>query len=481
MNNRFFQAEVNIKSIKLGCKDKGERTKMKNEEFENESIGKLLIKFSVPAMVGLLVTALYNIVDRFFIGKMPGVGAQALSGVSVTFSISLIIMAFGMLVGTGAASRISISLGKGDRKETSKILGNAFLLNTIISLTLSIIGLLFYKPILIAFGATPEIMTYASEYIFIVIGGIFFTNTAYAMNNVIRAQGFPTISMVTLLIGAAVNIVLDPIFIFGLDMGVKGAAWATITAQTVSTIWTLYYLTGKKITVPLKFKDIKFDIDIAKSIFSIGMAPFAMQLAGAMVEVLFNRTFNIYTGAIGIGVFSTINSLILLFLMPVVGINQGAQPLIGYFFGSNNFKRLKETYVKAILAGTALSFVGFAAFQLAPSFMLGIFNKDPEFLTLGIPGMRILTAMMPILGFQMISSNFFQAIGEASTAMFLSVSRQVIVLVPLIYIMPKLFGVTGVWAAQPVSDFISTLITTFFIIRIFKQINAEEKGIKLNN
>lgn len=451
---------------------------MKNAEFENESIGKLLIKFSVPAMVGLLVTALYNIVDRFFIGKMAGVGALALSGVSVTFSINLVIMAFAMLVGTGAAARISISLGEGDEKATSKILGNAFLLNVILSILLSIIGLLFYKPILVAFGATPEIMPYASDYIVIIISGIIFTNTAFAMNNIIRAQGFPMISMITLLLGAIINIILDPILIFGLNMGVRGAAVATIISQAISAAWTLYYVTGKKITIPLKMEDMKLDSYIIKSIFYIGMAPFAMQLAGAMVEVLFNRTFNIYTGAIGIGVFSTINSLVLLFLMPVIGINQGAQPLIGYFYGSKNVDRLKETYVKAVLAGTVFTVLGFAAFQFAPAFMLGVFNKNPEFLALGVPGMRILTAMLPILSFQIISSNFFQAIGEGAIAMFLSIARQVIVLVPLVYIMPRLFGVTGVWLAQPISDLISTLITAFFIIRMFRQISVNETELE---
>lgn len=450
---------------------------MRNEEFESESIWKLLIKFSVPAMVGLLVNALYNIVDRFFIGKMPGVGALALSGVSVTFSINLIIMAFAMLVGTGAAARISISLGEGDEKATSKILGNAFLLNAILSIILSILGFLFYKPILVAFGATPEILPYASDYIVIIIGGIIFANTAYSMNNVIRAQGFPMISMITLLLGAVINIALDPIFIFGLNMGVRGAALATVISQAISAAWTLYFVTGKKITIPLKIKDMKLDSYIIKSIFYIGMAPFAMQLAGAMVEVLFNRTFNIYTGAIGIGVFSTINSLIMLFLMPVIGVNQGAQPLIGYYYGSKNYDRLKETYIKAVLGSTVFTVLGFVVFQFAPAFMLGIFNKNPEFLTLGVPGMRILTVMLPILSFQIISSNFFQAIGEGTIAMFLSIARQVLVLVPLVYIMPKLFGVTGVWLAQPISDLISTLITAFFIIRMFKKINATENEL----
>lgn len=453
---------------------------MKNEKFEKESIWTLLVKFSVPSMVGLLVTALYNIVDRFFIGKMEGVGALALSGVSVTFSINLIIMAFAMLVGAGAAARISISMGEGDEKATSKILGNAFLLNTIISIILTTIGLLFYKPILTAFGATPEIMPYSANYIVIIIGGIIFTNTAFSMNNVIRAQGFPMISMITLLLGAVVNIILDPIFIFGLNMGVRGAAWATIISQAISAAWTIYFVTGKKITIPLKVKQMKLDPYIIKSIFYIGMAPFAMQLAGAMVEVLFNRTFNIYTGAIGIGVFSTINSLIMLFLMPVIGINQGAQPLIGYFYGSKNFDRLKETYIKAVLAASVFTTLGFMTFQFAPEFMLGIFNKNPEFLSLGIPGMRIITAMLPILSFQIISSNFFQAIGEGAIAMFLSIARQVIVLVPLVYIMPRLFGVTGVWLAQPISDLISTLITTFFIDRMFKKINADQKEVQVS-
>lgn len=449
---------------------------MNSSSFDNTSVGKLLLKFSVPAIVGLLVNALYNIVDRFFIGQMPDIGAMALSGVSVTFPISVIIMSFGMLVGVGAASRISIALGENNKEGASQIIGNSFVLNIIFSIILTVLGLIFYKPILVAFGATPEIIGYAGDYVVIIIGGIIFSNTAFAMNSCIRSQGFPTISMITLLIGAIINIILDPILIFGFNMGVQGAAWATVIAQIISAAWTLKFLLGKKTTIPLKLKNMKIDFKIALSIFSIGMSPFAMQLASAMVEVLFNRTLNIYAGPLGIGVFSTINSLILLFLMPVVGINQGSQPIVGYFFGSKNYAKLRETYWKSMLSATALCVIGFLAFQFAPGALLGIFNKNPDFLELGVYGMKILTFMIPILGFQIISSNLFQAIGRASIAMFLSLSRQVIVLVPLIYILPKLFDLQGVWIATPVSDFISTLITTFFIIKIFKEFKvAEEK------
>lgn len=449
---------------------------MDNSQFENTSIRNLLIKFSIPAIVGLLVNALYNIVDRFFIGKLPDVGALALSGIGVTFPVTIIIMSFAMLVGTGAASRLSIALGRSDEKRSAKIVGNAFTLNLIFSIILTILGLIFYKPLLRAFGANPAIIGYAQDYIVFIIAGIVFANTAFAMNSIIRAQGFAKVSMITLLIGAAINIILDPILIFGFNMGVKGAGIATLIAQFVSALWTIKFLIGDKVTIALRVKKMKIDWSIALSIFSIGMAPFAMQLAAALVEVIFNKNLNLYAGELGIGVFTSINSLIILFLMPVIGINQGSQPIIGYFYGANDIKKVKETYWMSVISATVLCSLGFAAGQFAPRTMLSIFNTNPEFLELGAHGMQILTFMLPVLGFQIISSNFFQAIGRAKVAMFLSLSRQVIILIPLILTLPKLLGLDGVWMTTPISDGLATLVTAFFIIRIFKEFDNYSKS-----
>lgn len=453
---------------------------MDHANFNNTSVGKLLIKFSIPAIVGLLVNALYNIVDRFFIGKMPDIGALALSGIGVTFPITIIIMSFGMLVGIGAASRISIALGEDNQDMASKILGNAFVLNVIFSIILTILGLIFYKPILRAFGADSSIIGYAQEYIVIIIAGIIFSNTAFSMNHSIRSQGFPKISMITLLIGAIINIILDPIFIFGLNMGVKGAGLATVIAQFVSAVWTLKFLLGNKATVPLRLKGLKLDFKIAFHIFSIGMAPFAMQIAAAMVEVMFNKNLNIYAGSLGIGIFSSINSLILLFLMPVIGINQGAQPIIGYFYGAKNYAKVKETYWLAVTISTLMCIVGFLAGQFAPRALLSIFNTDPEFLELGVHGMKILTFMLPLLGFQIISSNLFQAIGRAGIAMFLSLARQVIILIPLILVLPGILGLEGVWLSTPISDFLAVLVTIFFVVRILKEFKIEQQKQNLD-
>ena len=447
---------------------------MDHSSFNNESVGRLLLRFSIPAIVGMLVNALYNIVDRFFIGKMPDVGALALSGVGVTFPITIIIMSFGMLVGIGAASRISIALGEDNSELASKILGNAFMLNIIFSVVLTIIGLIFYKPILVAFGAGADIIGYAEEYIVIIIAGIIFSNTAFSMNHCIRSQGFPKISMMTLLIGAITNIILDPIFIFGFGMGVKGAAIATVLAQIVSSTWTFYFLTSKKATLPLKLKNMKIDFKIALHIFSIGMSPFAMQLAAALIQTLFNKSLNIYAGPLGIGVFSSINSIIMLFFMPIFGINQGSQPIIGFFYGSRDYAKVKQTYILACISATILCTLGFLACQFAPAALLSIFNTDPEFLKLGTDGMRIFTAMLPILGFQIISSNFFQAIGKASSSMLLSLSRQVIILIPLILILPGRFGLTGIWISTPISDLLASVLTAFFIIKIFSQLRKME-------
>lgn len=447
---------------------------MDNSKFYNESVGRLLLRFSIPAIVGMLVNALYNIVDRFFIGKMPDVGAVALSGVGVSFPITIVIMSFAMLVGIGAASRISIALGEDDKERASKILGNAFVLNTIFSIILTVIGLVFYKPILTLFGATPETMGYAQEYVVIIITGIIFTNTAFSMNHCIRSQGFPKISMMTMLIGAITNIILDPIFIFGFGLGVKGAAIATVIAQIVSAAWTLYFLTSKKATLPLKVKNMKIDFKIAIHIFSIGMSPFAMQLASALVQTLFNKNLNTYAGALGIGVFSTINSLIMLFFMPIFGINQGSQPIIGFFYGAKDYAKVRRTYVLAAISATIFCSLGFLAFQFAPVAMLSIFNTDKDFLELGVYGIRLFTAVLPIVGFQIISSNFFQAIGKASTAMFLSLSRQVIMLIPLILILPGIYGLKGVWISTPIADLLASMLTVFFIIKVFRDLSKLE-------
>ncbi len=451
---------------------------MDNSQFDNTSISKLLIKFSVPAIVGLLVNALYNIVDRFFIGKMPDVGALALSGIGVTFPITIIILSFAMLVGTGAASRLSIALGEKNETLASKIVGNAFVLNIMFSIILTVLGLLFYKPLLRAFGANDAIVGYAQSYIIYIIIGIIFANTAFAMNSVIRAQGFAKTSMVTLLIGAGVNIILDPILIFGLNMGVQGAGIATLIGQIVSALWTLKFLLGNKATIPLRLKKLKIDWSIALNIFSIGMAPFAMQLASALVEVMFNKNLSIHAGELGIGVFSSINSLIILFLMPVIGINQGAQPILGYFYGAKNHGKVRETYWLAVIISTILCTIGFLGGQFAPRAMLSIFNTNPNFLELGSHGMKILTLMLPVLGFQIISSNLFQAVGKAGIAMFLSLVRQVIILIPLILILPNLFALNGVWFSTPISDGLATLVTIFFIIRFLKAFRAEE--LRLN-
>lgn len=448
---------------------------MDHSKFASESVGRLLLKFSIPAIVGMLVNALYNIVDRFFIGKMANVGAIALSGVGATFPVTIIIMAFGMLVGIGAASRISIALGENNKELASKILGNAFILNIIFSILLTIIGLLFYKPILMAFGADSTIIGYAEEYIVIIIAGIIFSNTAFSMNHCIRSQGFPKISMMTLLIGAIINIILDPIFIFGFGMGVKGAAIATVIAQIVSAIWTIQFLLSKKANIKIDVKYFKPDYSVIIHIFSIGMSPFAMQLASALIQTLFNKSLNTYAGPLGIGVFTSINSIIMLFFMPIFGINQGSQPLVGFFYGAKDYAKVRKTYVLSCISATILCTIGFIASQLAPAAMLSIFNTNDDFLELGTYGIRIFTAVLPMVGFQIISANFFQAIGKATTAMFLSLTRQVIMLIPLVLILPKFYGLTGVWISTPIADFLASLITLFYIIKLFKEFKKIEQ------
>lgn len=447
----------------------------RSKQLREESVGKLLFKFSLPAIAGMIVNAFYNIVDRMFIGNY--VGAKALSGLTSTFPIAFIIMAFGMLVGIGAAACVSIRLGEDKDKEAEKILGNSFTLILILSLILTTIGLIFKEEILLAFGASHETLDYAVQYITIIILGIVLQNIGFGMNNIIRAEGNPKVAMYTMLIGGVLNIILDYIFMKFFHMGVKGAALATIISQGVNSIWVLRYFIKGNSMLKLRRKNMKLDMKLVKSIFAIGMSPFAMQIAASLVTAIQNRTLNQYGGYISVGVIGAINSVTMMIFMPVFGINQGSQPIIGYNYGAKEYKRVKETLKLAILAATSIFVVGFVIIQAFPKYMILPFGNDPELLKLGTHAIRITCAMLPVIGFQIVSTNFFQAIGKAMISMLLSLSRQVIILIPLLVFLPKYFGLNGVWMAAPISDLLSSALTAVFMVRQMMILTKEEKAL----
>ncbi|MGL4773106.1 MAG: MATE family efflux transporter [Clostridium sp.] len=444
------------------------------KELGTERILPLLIKFSVPAIIGMVVQTLYNIIDRMYIGNIPEVGNLAITGVGVTLPISTIIMAFGMLVGVGTAARISLKLGEGKREEAQKHLGNAMTLLLIISAVITTVGLIFGDQILMAFGASDSTIGFAKEYVQIIFIGTIFNIIGFGLNHSIRSDGSPKIAMYSMLIGAITNIILDPIFIFGLGMGVRGAAIATVLSQVLSATWILRYFIGGKSNLKFKKQYLKLDKAIVISIFSIGVSPFSMQIAGSVVQVLANNTLKAHGGDLAIGAMAIVQSVGMIFLMPIFGINQGAQPIIGYNYGSKQYKRVKECVKYALIAATAIVTVGFLVIQIYPEILIKIFNQDPELVDLAKSGLRLYLFMLPVVGFQVICANYFQAIGKAPIAMFLSMLRQVLLLIPCILILPQFLQTNGVWLSGSISDFLSAVITAFFFIKSIKVLSKEE-------
>ncbi|MEG0641261.1 MAG: MATE family efflux transporter [Clostridium sp.] len=440
-----------------------------------ENIGKLLIKFSVPAIVGMIVNALYNVVDRIFVGQ--GVGTLALSGITIAFPVMNIIMAFGMMVGVGATALISIRLGESRLDTAQKIFGNTITLSIIISLLVTVFGIAFLDPILKLFGATGEVLVYARDYMFIILIGNIFGTTAFCLNNIIRAEGNPKIAMATMLIGALTNVILNPIFIFGLGLGIKGSAIATIISQAISAIWVIYHFYTPKSILKVNRHNLKIELPIVRGIFAIGASPFAMQMAASGITVIINKQLIHYGSDISIAVMGVINSITMLILMPLFGINQGVQPIIGYNYGAKQFKRVKKALNLAIIAATAISIIGYLLVAIFPEPIIMLFadKSNPavlkDFLSQGSYGLRVYLCMLPIVGFQIVSSNYFQSVGKAKYSIFLSLSRQVIILLPLLFIVPSIFGLNGVFIAGPLSDFLSSLLTAVFIIIEIKKLN----------
>lgn len=440
-----------------------------SKQLGEERILHLIVKFSIPAIVGMLVNAIYNVVDRIFIGNF--VGPEAFAGTIVAYPYMMIVIAFGMLIGIGATSLISIRLGQNKRDEAERILGNGFSLLVITAILLSVTTFIFLEPILMAFGASDITLPYASEYLRIILFGFGFQLIGFGMNNFIRAEGRPSIAMKTMLIGAVLNIILDAVFMIWFDMGIKGAALATVIAQFISMVWVLRYFFCELSLLKLKRENIPLRFDVVGGILSLGSAQFSIQLANSVITLLFNRSFGQYGGDLAISAFGVVNSLSVMILMPMFGINQGAQPIIGYNYGAKKYDRVKKALKLAILGATALSVLGFVLAQTVPEFLASFFSDSEEVTSSAAHGIRTFFLVFPIVGFQIISSNYFQATGKPKKAFFLSMSRQVIMLVPAILLLPKFFGVDGIWYAMPVSDAISSVLTGVLLFRDIRALN----------
>jgi putative MATE family efflux protein len=448
-----------------------------------EPISKLLFRFSIPAITGMLVSALYNIVDRIFVGQ--GVNEIALGGLSLVLPLMTITMAFSMLFGIGAANMISIRLGQGRREEAENALNHCFFLLCGTGILITAVGLIFLDPILSLLGAQEgsEALGYARNYFRIILYGFPFFMLGFGFSHCTRAQGFPTVTMISMILGAVLNVILDPIFIFIFHWGVEGAAWATIISQFVSAVWILNFSHGKKAVIKLRLRSFKPSSAITAQIMAFGSAQFLLQFLMSAVQLLYNTSMGWY-GAEALGVANggdialsgmNINgSITMLILMPVFGINQGAQPILGYNYGAKQFNRVLRAYLGAIAAATIICTLGFVVVQLFPVQLVHFFTPEGSqaMMDFAPRAMRLIVLLLPLNGFQIVSANFFVVTGRPKISIFLSMLRQCIALIPCMLIFGKVWGLWGVVAAAPVADTLAVLCTGVLILFELRKLKA---------
>jgi putative MATE family efflux protein len=434
-----------------------------SEILGTEKIWKLLVRYSLPAIIGTTATSLYNIIDRIFIGH--GVGPLAIAGLALSFPLMNLAAAFGAFVGIGASVMVSIRLGQKDKNGAALFLGNAFILNIIIGSMYSIIMLIFLDDVLYIFGASNDTLPFTRDFMQIILAGNIFTHLYLGMNSIMRASGYPREAMIATLITIGVNIVLAPLLIFGFQWGIRGAATATVAAQITGTIIVFLHFLRPHSTVRFIRGCFKLKLSVIREIFSIGISNFILLICASLVVMLVNLGLGKYGGDFAIGAFGVINSIASLFLMIVLGFTQGMQPVAGYNYGARNFQRVITVLNYSLIAGSSITITGFLLMQLIPGVLAGMFTSSYELIEISVNGMRIYAAMFFLVGFQMVVANYFQALGKARISIFLSLIRQALVLIPALLILPKFFGLTGVWISAPVSDFISSLLC-FIILRI---------------
>lgn len=443
---------------------------MENQkDFENGSIFQLLMRLAIPAILAQLVNALYNIVDRIYIGHIPGVGSAALTGVGLTFPIIIIISAFASMVGMGGAPLASIKMGEKNNEGAEKILGNAISLLVVFGILVTALFLAFKGPFLQMFGVGADSFRYADSYITIYICGSIFVMFSLGLNPFINTQGFAKTGMLTVLIGAVINIVLDPVFIFVFHLGVRGAAIATVISQAVSAAWVLKFLTGKKTVLKVRRANLKLNSKIVGSVCALGFAPFIMQSTESLLQITFNKNLALHGGELYVGVMTIISSLSQVLLMPLTGLTQGAQPILGYNYGANRIDRVKKT--EHLLIGLCFGFsvLSWTLCMFTPSLLIGIFSSDAALMEIGVPMFQIYYCMFFLMGLQIACQQSFIALGQAKISVFLALLRKIILLIPLILIMAPIWGTTGIFAAEPVADTLAVLTTCIsFIIFIRK-------------
>lgn len=439
-----------------------------------ENIGKLLMQYAVPAIIAMTASSLYNMVDSIFIGH--GVGTMAISGLALTFPLMNLAAAFGSLVGVGAATLISVKLGQKDYDTAQRVLGNVFVLNILLGVAFTVIVMAFLDPILYFFGGSDETVGYARDYMYIILLGNTITHLYLGLNAVLRSSGHPQKAMYATIATVIINTILDPVFIYGFGWGIRGAAIATIVAQIISLMWQLWIFSSKEELLHFHRGIFRLKRKIVFDSLAIGMSPFLMNMAACFIVILINQGLKKYGGDLAIGAFGIVNRLVFIIVMIVMGLNQGMQPIAGYNFGAKQYERVTKTLKLTIIYATGVTTFGFIIGMLFSDTVVGIFTLDAELIELSAKGLRIVVMFFPIIGFQMVTANFFQSIGMASKAIFLSLTRQMVVLLPCLLILPRFFGAAGVWYSMPISDLLASLIAGTMLVWQFRKFRVQAQG-----
>lgn len=431
------------------------------------------MQYSLPAIIAMTASSLYNMVDSIFIGQ--GVGPMAISGLALTFPFMNLAAAFGAGVGVGASSCISVKLGQKDYKTAQQVLGNTVTLNLIIGIAFSIVSLLFLDPILYFFGASEQTLPYARDYMVIILLGNVFSHMYFGMNAVLRAAGKPRQAMNATIFTVVLNTILDPIFIYPMNLGIQGAAYATILSQVLALVWQMRIFSNKNELLHLRRGIYRLKKSIVENILAIGLSPFSMNVCACIVVIFINKGLLQYSGDLAVGAYGIANKVCFIFVMVNMGLNQGMQPIAGYNYGAMKFDRLMQVLKLAVIAGTCITTCGFLVAEFIPEPCARLFTTDPELIRLSVNGMRIMMAAFVLVGSQMVITNFFQSIGMAKISMFLSLSRQMIFLLPMLLLLPLFLGVDGIWWAMPISDTIAEIVAVVMMMTYMRKFKEQHK------
>ena len=437
-----------------------------------EPIGKLLAQYAIPAIIAMTASSLYNMVDSIFIGH--GVGALAISGLALTFPLMNLAAAFGSLVGVGASTLVAVKLGQKDYQGANDVLGNVLVLNVVLGILFTAVFLVFLDPVLYFFGASEHTIPYARDYMRIILYGNVITHLYLGLNSVLRSCGFPRMAMYATLLSVVINCALNPLFIFGFGWGIEGSAWATVISQVISLVWQLIHFSNPKQLLHFQKDIYKLRPDIVKGVLAIGLSPFLMNLCACLIVILINRGLKEHGGDMAIGAYGIVNRISFLFVMIIMGFNQGMQPIAGYNYGARLFPRVKEVTGLTMRWATGVATTGFLLCELVPAWIIRMFTTDAELIDISMYGLRVVFAVFPVVGFQMVASNFFLSIGMSKQAIFLSLTHQLIFLIPCLIVLPMWLGALGVWISMPISDLVAAIVTAVLLVRQFKKFSNEK-------